>query len=92
MGLILSGTAHEMKSFYGRRRHEGSQNTFYANLMYNTIIVDSNNKLTLGASYQLDDYIEKLDDVDYSRRESMPGLWSEYQFEAQNFSNRKGWK
>ncbi len=80
IGFMLSGGWHEQEAIFGEQRHFGIQKQLYANLIYATIIGNTDNRLNVGGSYLLDDYDETLDDMDLSRRESVPGVFAEYTF------------
>jgi hypothetical protein len=78
--LIYGGSFHDTKNVFGRTLYNGQQKNFYTNLLYSTFIRTTDHKLNLGASYQFDDYEEFLNDTDFSRRETMPGVFGEYVF------------
>lgn len=80
MGLQLSGSWHDMKSFFGLRDYDATQYSFYSNLIYQSIIVSTQNKFKTGVSYQYDRYDERLDSADYQRNEQVPGAFFEYTF------------
>jgi outer membrane receptor protein involved in Fe transport len=80
VGLQLSGATHSQHSTFGTRRYEGAQSTFYANLMYQTIIDNTNHNILTGASLQYDDYAESLDSAVYDRTEIVPGVFTEYTY------------
>jgi outer membrane receptor for ferrienterochelin and colicin len=78
LGFIYSGSFHDMKNRFGNTRYNGQQANFYANLMYASFIGTTDHKYTVGASFQHDDYDEVLNDVDFGRREALPGVFGEY--------------
>ena len=80
VGFIYNASWHKTDNTFGRTWYRGNQKHLYANLMYMTIIGTTDHKLNLGASYQLDDYDELLDEADFSRKETMPGAYAEYVF------------
>ena len=43
-----------MKSFFGKRNYQGEQNSFYANIMYQTILFEDSDNITPGISLQYD--------------------------------------
>ena len=79
-GLQLMGATHEQDSFFGRRDYNASQNSFYANWLYQSIFSNTNHKFLTGASLQYDDYREDLAGNNYDRVEVVPGAFFEYTY------------
>ncbi len=79
-GSINSISYHDQNSFFGVRKYEGDQLNYYLNLMYETNLVNKKHTLVSGFSFNLDNYKEKLDSVNSSRFERIPGIYSEYSF------------
>lgn len=87
MGLQLSGIYHDENSFYGLNNYSGKQNSFYGNYIFQNIINNTDHTYTLGASFVYDNYLEKVNTLDYSREEVVPGVFAEYTMKAiQNFT------
>ncbi|RYD51302.1 MAG: TonB-dependent receptor [Sphingobacteriales bacterium] len=80
MGLQLAGTYHNQESQFGARRYEGRQQSFYANLIYQTLLGTTDHVLKAGASLQHDQYDETLSGNPYGRTESVPGVFTEYSY------------
>lgn len=80
IGTILSFTHHKQSSFYGKRDYNGEQNSFYANIMFQTPFLDEHNTLTTGVSLQYDNYLENLDMLNTNNFENIPGVFAEYSF------------
>ncbi len=80
MGLQLSGLYHDQESRYGRRSYEASQNSFYANYIYQTIIGNTNHVFKGGASFLMDNYDESFVGTSYKRSEYVPGAFVEYSY------------
>lgn len=80
MGLIVSATWHDQQSFFGKKTYNGTQTSGYANLIYQTLIKNSNHLISMGASFMLDDTREKLMDSVYGRTEIVPGVFGQYTF------------
>ncbi len=78
IGLQLSGSLHDQYSHFGLRQYVGDQKSFYSNLIYQSIIGNTNNKFKTGLSFVYDDYLEALDSTTYKRIESTPGAFFEY--------------
>ncbi|MBN8825548.1 MULTISPECIES: TonB-dependent receptor [unclassified Spirosoma] len=80
LGLILNGVHHEQSARFGFAPYEGRQQTFYANLIYQSIIGNTNNAFKAGLSYLLDDYSEHYKTIQTARTESVPGAFVEYTY------------
>ncbi|QHT65841.1 TonB-dependent receptor [Rhodocytophaga rosea] len=80
LGLIVSASSHDQNSFFGNNTYGGRQQTFYSNLIYQSIINNTNHQIKLGASYLLDNYNEQYRDSTFSRTESVPGVFGEYTY------------
>lgn len=80
LGLILNGVHHEQSARFGFAPYDGRQQTFYANLIYQSIIGNTNNAFKAGLSYLLDDYRELYKTIQTARTESVPGAFVEYTY------------
>lgn len=80
IALIFSGTYHNQNSFFGLRKYDVAQKNIYGNLIYQTILGNTNHKLSSGLSYNLDIYDEQLDSMNFDRTESVPGAFAEYTY------------
>lgn len=90
IGTQLSFIHHNHDSQYGLNDYNGSQNTLYANIIYeNSIARNSDHKVNAGISYTLDDYKESLvvnDEGTYlDRVESVPGVFAQYTYSSEKF-------
>jgi outer membrane receptor for ferrienterochelin and colicins len=65
---------------FGERVYSGKENTFYGNMIYQSIIGNTNHKYKLGMSYMLDHFREGLDEQSFNRTEHIPGIFMEYSF------------
>jgi outer membrane receptor for ferrienterochelin and colicins len=84
IGLILNAQWHDQKSLVGLRQYNGNQKTFYANLLFENKSGDDVHTLTLGGSYAYDNYNESIDGKEFSRNESRPGIFAEYNYSPSN--------
>lgn len=78
VGLQLSNVNHDQDGNYGPREYIGLQNSYYANLIFQTYINNTNHVIKTGLSTLVDDYKEQFDNIYYSRNELIPGIFSEY--------------
>ncbi len=80
IGTQFQFTHHDQASHYGQRTYDGTQNTFYANLLYTNTIWSSDHRFITGVSFLFDDYTESLNDSIFDRQEVVPGIFFEYTF------------
>lgn len=80
IGVQLFGVWHKQDSYFGLRDYDGTQYSFYSNVIYQSIIGNSDNKFKTGASYQYDRFEEYLDTTVFQRNEMVPGAFFEYTF------------
>ena len=84
VGLQLSASKHEQDSHFGIRNYGGTQSSLYANLIYQSIIVNSFHQFKTGLTYQLDDFEEASESIYSKRKEEVPGAFFEYSFIPSN--------
>jgi len=80
IGLQLTGINHKQESYFGIRRYDAKQESGYANLIFQSIIGNTQHKIKGGSSYLFDRYDETLDSINYKRTEIIPGAFVEYTF------------
>jgi outer membrane receptor for ferrienterochelin and colicins len=66
LGIIFSGLNHEQNGFFGVNNYSGHEMSFYANLIYQSIIGNTNHKFSTGLSYLLDDFKEGYDQIQFT--------------------------
>ncbi len=88
IGLVANWSHHKQNSFYGLKTYDATQNSFYANLLFQSIIGNENNKFTTGLSFQGDmfdellqmDYRDGNTSNNYLRDEFVPGMYFQYTY------------
>jgi outer membrane receptor for ferrienterochelin and colicin len=80
IGLQLSAFNHRQDSYFGLTEYNAEQNNFYANLIYQSIIGNTNHKFRTGLSLSADKYNEDFRLLNYKRKETVPGGFFEYTF------------
>lgn len=80
VGLQLSGVNHDMKSNYGLTTYDARQQSLYSNLLYRSMIGNTNHTFLTGASVQYDNFNEELNDSAFTRQEIVPGAFFEYTY------------
>lgn len=85
LGLQLSYSSHDQNSLYGFRNYDINQNSFFSNIVYNSIITNTQNKIKFGLNYRSDVYDEILNRLDVGRKDTSFGSFFEYTYD--NFNN-----
>lgn len=80
IGFINSYTYHDQSSFFGLTDYNGTENTYYANLILQSEMGSFKHKYSTGLSYTYDDYKEQLNDSTFNRTESVPGTFFQYTY------------
>jgi len=80
IGLILNGYNHDNLSYFATRNYIGNEQSFYANLIYQSIIGNTNHSWRAGGSFLLDDFKESYVGQILDRREVVPGIFYEYTY------------
>jgi len=80
LGLVLNASLHNTDSYFGFVNYDGRQRTLYGNLIYQSIINNTNHQFKTGVNYLLDDYRETYKDSLMTRTESVPGAFFEYTY------------
>lgn len=92
LGFQMAYSNHDQKSFFGLRKYDINQRSFYSSIIYNSIIGNTLNKIKLGLNYSYDDFdetvntlsslIEKFADVFYDRIDKSIGGFFEYSYDS----------
>jgi outer membrane receptor for ferrienterochelin and colicins len=80
IGFQSSFLTHAQSGSFGRTDTRSSQHGIYANLIYQTIIGNTDHVLKTGLSYQGDRMFEILAPFEFFREEHVPGAFTEYQW------------
>lgn len=87
IGFQNAFTSHNQQSYFGLSQYNIKQNSFYSNLIFNSIINNTMNKFATGLNFTLDNYQEFVRQVDWSRIDNSVGAFFEYTFDNDdNFS------
>jgi len=78
IGWMNQYVYHQQDSFFGLRNYAGQQHTYYSNLIFESIIGNTNHKYKAGASFLYDGYKETYVTDDLRRNEIVPGIFAEY--------------
>lgn len=78
IGWMNQYVYHQQDSFFGLRNYNGQQHTYYSNLIFESIIGNTNHKYKAGASFLYDGYEENYLTDNLKRNEIVPGIFAEY--------------
>lgn len=81
LGFQMAFSHHKQDSYFGLNLYDIEHNSFYSNLVYNTIISDSRHKIKTGLSFTYDHYDELVNTNDYARTENSVGGFFEYAYD-----------
>jgi len=80
IGLQIAANNHQQDSYFGFTTYNAQQQTFYSNLIYQSIIKTTIHKFRAGISFLYDKYNEDFKRVNFKRTEIVPGIFGEYTF------------
>ena len=80
LGIQQQLTYHKLNSYFGLKDYNANQLSYYANLLFDSYIVNTNHKFSVGASFSYDKFNEKFIDSTINRVERVGGAFAEYVF------------
>lgn len=80
IGLQLMAYSHQQDSYFGLQPYTADQQSVYANLIYQSLIGNTNHKFRTGLSWSGDRYEELIRATLYKRNEQVPGAFFEYTY------------
>lgn len=80
LGIQQQLTYHKMNSYFGLKDYNANQLSYYANLLFDSYIVTTNHKFSVGASFSYDRFNEKFIDSTMNHSERVGGVFAEYVF------------
>ncbi|WP_318641156.1 TonB-dependent receptor plug domain-containing protein [Flavobacterium ardleyense] len=87
IGFQTAYNTHNQESYFGLRTYDIKQNSFYSNLILNSIISNTMNKFAVGVNFTYDEYSEYFSNLDLSRIDNSLGAFFEYTYDnADDFS------
>lgn len=87
IGFQNSFNSHKQDSYFGLNQYDIKQNSFYSNLIFNSIINNTMHKFTTGLNFAYDQYQEFVNLTDVSRIDNSVGAFFEYTYDnTDNFS------
>ena len=81
LGFQTAYSHHKQDSYFGLNLYDIEHNSFYSNVVYNSIISDSRHKVKTGLSFTYDHYNELVNTETYQRTENSVGGFFEYAYD-----------
>lgn len=81
LGFQTAYSSHKQNSYFGLNIYDIRHNSFYSNLIYNSIISDSRHKIKTGLSFTYDFYDEVVNTQNFKRTENSVGGFVEYAYD-----------
>ncbi len=81
IGFQNAYNSHNQTSYFGLTQYNIKQNSFYSNLIFNSIINNTLNKFSTGLNFTSDVYQEFVNTADYSRKDNSAGAFFEYTYD-----------
>ncbi len=81
LGFQTAFSHHSQDSYFGLNLYDIQHNSFYSNLVYNSIISDSRHKVKTGLSFTYDHYDELVNTQEFERTENSLGAFFEYAYD-----------
>ena len=86
-GFQSAYSSHNQEAYYGTRIYEIEHESFYGNLLFNSIISNTKNKFKAGLNITFDHYFETVDRFYFNRTDRSFGGFFEYSYDnLDNFS------
>lgn len=86
-GFQSAFSHHKQDAYYGFRIYAIDHQSFYSNLLFNSIIGNTKNKFKVGLNFSYDRYFETVDAFYFKRSDRSVGSFFEYSYDSlENFS------
>lgn len=80
-GFQASYSNHDQESYFGLNRYDINHESVYSNLIFNSILGDTQNKFKTGITFAYDGYQEEVNTTDFSRDDASIGAFFEYSYD-----------
>ena len=84
IGFQNAFSSHNQESYFGLNQYNIKQQSYYSNLIFNSIIDNTRNKFAAGINFTFDKYDEFVNVADVSRIDNSVGGFFEYTFDDSN--------
>ena len=77
-GFQAAFSSHDQNAYYGLRTYDIRHDSFFGNLLFNSILGNTLQKFKTGITVSLDNYVEAVDGLSYQRYDRVVGAFFEY--------------
>ncbi|WP_439553529.1 TonB-dependent receptor plug domain-containing protein [Flavobacterium macrobrachii] len=81
IGFQNAFTNHNQQSYFGLNQYDIKQQSYYSNLIFNSIISNTMHKFSTGLNFMYDKYSEYINTFDVGRIDNSVGAFFEYTFD-----------
>jgi outer membrane receptor for ferrienterochelin and colicins len=81
IGFQNAFSSHNQESYFGLNQYDIKQQSYYSNLIFNSIISNTMHKFATGLNFTYDKYSEFVNLTDVSRRDNSAGAFFEYTYD-----------
>lgn len=81
IGFQNAFTSHNQQSYFGLNQYDIRQQSYYSNLIFNSIISNTMNKFATGINFTYDRYAEFVNMADVGRTDNSVGAFFEYTYD-----------
>jgi outer membrane receptor for ferrienterochelin and colicins len=81
IGFQNAFSNHNQQSYFGLNQYNIKQQSYYSNLIFNSIISNTMHKFAVGLNFAYDKYSEFVNLVDVSRIDNSAGVFFEYSYD-----------
>jgi outer membrane receptor for ferrienterochelin and colicin len=78
--MLQSFTHHKQTSYFGLNDYNAEENSYYLNLIFQSYIVNTLHNFSTGFSFEMNNFIENLNDSAFNRFERIPGVFFQYTY------------
>ncbi len=80
VAMIQNFTHHKQNSYFGLNDYNAEENSYYLNLLFQSYIGNTRHSFTTGFSFELNNFIQNLNDSAFNRFERVPGIYFQYTY------------
>lgn len=80
IGMLQSFTHHKQTSYFGLNDYNAEENSYYLNLIFQSYILSTLHNFSTGFSFEMNNFIENLNDSAFNRFERIPGVFFQYTY------------
>ncbi len=81
IGFQNAFSNHNQQSYFGLNNYNIKQQSYYSNIIFNSIIDNTMNKFSTGVNFTYDNYSEFINTFDVSRTDNSAGAFFEYTYD-----------